>query len=53
VHEAEGLDQPGIWTMVELGEQAMLLSQALEKHQSRLLDIVYEANQRDLGGEAG
>ncbi|MBI2766225.1 MAG: hypothetical protein HYX53_09970 [Chloroflexi bacterium] len=53
VVEAEGLDSPTIWTMVELGEQAMLLSRALDRHHNRVLTIVHEANQRDIGGEAG
>jgi hypothetical protein len=53
VVEAEGAQSPGIWTMVELGEQAMLLAGALERHHNRLLTLVHEANQRDIGGEAG
>ncbi|MFN8506684.1 MAG: hypothetical protein U0547_03865 [Dehalococcoidia bacterium] len=50
VHEAEAAHRPGIWNMVELGEQAMRLSIAVERHHNRLLDISYEAGQRDLGG---
>ncbi|MCC6387857.1 MAG: hypothetical protein IT302_10795 [Dehalococcoidia bacterium] len=49
-HEAEATRRPDIWNMVELGEQAMRLSIAVERHHNRLLDISYEAGQRDLGG---
>ncbi len=49
-HEAAAAHRPDIWNMVELGEQAMRLSIAVERHHNRLLEISYEAGQRDLGG---
>jgi predicted RNase H-like HicB family nuclease len=50
VHEAEAVHRPDIWNMVELGEQAMRLSIAVERHHNRLLDMAFEAGHRDIGG---
>ncbi len=42
-----------LWRMVDLGERAMLLERALERHHGRLVDLEFEAANRVLGGEAG
>jgi hypothetical protein len=42
-----------IWRMIELGEQAILLEMALARHHNRLMRLVYETTNRELGGEAG
>jgi hypothetical protein len=43
----------GLWRMVDLGERAMLLERALERHHERLVRLVYEMSNRELGGEGG
>lgn len=50
VQDAEAARSPGIWTMVDLGERAMLLSQDVGRHHDGLLELLYEADCRDLGG---
>lgn len=42
-----------IWRMIDLGERAIMLEMALARHHNRLLRLVYETTNRDLGGEAG
>jgi hypothetical protein len=42
-----------IWRMVDLGERAMLLGRALERHHDQLVRLMYEASNRELGGEGG
>ena len=42
-----------IWRMVDLGERAMLLGRALERHHDQLVRLTYEVSNRELGGEGG
>lgn len=51
--EAASRPDVDIWRMIDLGEKAMLLEMALARHQDRLVQLVYEATNRELGGEAG
>ena len=51
--EAHGTPRVDIWRMIDLGEKAMLLEMALARHQDRLVRLVYESTNRELGGEAG
>jgi hypothetical protein len=51
--ETDELESPDVWRMVDLGECALILEKALERHHDRFLDLVHEAHVRELGGEAG
>ncbi|MGE5596947.1 MAG: hypothetical protein ACM3S1_13050 [Hyphomicrobiales bacterium] len=53
VEDARILDEPGLWDMVEFSEKAKSLELAVGRHRERMLELVYEANNRQLGGEAG
>lgn len=50
VSETETIDAPDLWRMVNLSEETMALAQMVEKHHRRLVDIAYEATNRDIGG---
>lgn len=39
-----------IWRMIDLGEKAILLEMALARHHNRLMRMVYEATNLELGG---
>jgi hypothetical protein len=50
-----GVGEPAevdIWRMIELGEKAILLEMALARHHNRLVRLVYESTNLELGGEA-
>lgn len=51
--EANTNPDADIWRMIDLGERAIMLEMALARHHNRLLRLVYEATNRELGGEAG
>ena len=51
--EANTNPDADIWRMIDLGERAIMLEMALARHHNRLLRLVYETTNRDLGGEAG
>ena len=53
VEDTLALAEPGIWDMVELAERAKALGRDVARHHERLLQIVHEADYRELGGEAG
>jgi hypothetical protein len=52
---AEAQESPNvdIWRMIDLGEKAILLEMALARHHNRLVRLVYESANLELGGEAG
>jgi hypothetical protein len=48
-----GVGEPSevdIWRMIDLGEKAILLEMALARHHNRLVRMVYESTNLDLGG---
>lgn len=51
--EAGSSPNVDIWRMIDLGEKAILLEMALARHHNRLVRLVYESTNRELGGEAG
>ncbi|MBA4181264.1 MAG: hypothetical protein C0506_11800 [Anaerolinea sp.] len=51
--EAASTPDVDIWRMIDLGEKAILLEMALARHHNRLVRLVYESTNRELGGEAG
>ena len=51
--DARRLPKPGLWDMVEMSERAKELQMAADRHEHRRADLVFEANYRELGGEAG
>lgn len=51
--EAFSTESPDLWRVVELSEQATLAEIALARHQNRYVGLVYEAANREIGGEAG
>jgi hypothetical protein len=57
VHElastAVASDHADIWRMVDLSEHARLAEMALARHHERYVGLVYEAENREIGGEAG
>ncbi len=53
VAEASLVSDVDIWRMIDLGERAILLEMALARHHNRLVRLVYENTNRELGGEAG
>lgn len=53
VQEVSSAAAVDIWRMIELGEKAILLEMALARHHNRLVRLVYETTNRELGGEAG
>jgi hypothetical protein len=51
VLEAGLLTMPDVWAVVRLSEEALLIERDLGRHQDRLLDLVHEVTQVELGGE--
>lgn len=51
--EADSVPDVDIWRMIDLGEKAILLEMALARHHNRLVRLVYESTNLELGGEAG
>ena len=51
--EARVVGGVDIWRMIDLGERAILLEMALTRHHNRLLRLVHETTNRELGGESG
>jgi len=51
VVEAGLLSMPDVWAVVRLSEEALLIERDLGRHQDRLLDLVHEVTQVELGGE--
>lgn len=51
--DARELREPGLWDMVEMSERAKELQVAADRHEHQRSELVFEANYRELGGEAG
>lgn len=49
VSETDAEQEPDLWRMVNLSEETMALAQLVERHHRRLVELTYEATNRDLG----
>lgn len=51
--EASSIESPDLWCVIDFSEKAMRVEMALARHHNRYAQLVYEAENRELGGEEG